>query len=170
MDREPRTAECKRNAGFQSGAVLIGFLALTLGVGIFAGLVTEPNVLGWYPTLAKPPFNPPNWIFAPIWAVIYILMAIAGWRVWRVTDFRAQALLYWVMQLALNFAWPFIFFGAHQMTAALIEIAVLWLAVLITTIAFFRIDRIAGWLFAPYLLWVSFATALNGAIWQLNPA
>lgn len=170
MDREPRTAERKRNAGFQSGVVLIGFLALTLGVGIFAGLVTEPNVLRWYPTLAKPSFNPPNWIFAPIWAVIYILMAIAGWRVWRVTDFRAQALLYWALQLALNFAWPFIFFGAHQMTAALIEIAVLWLAVLITTIAFFRIDRIAGWLFVPYLLWVSFAAVLNGAIWQLNPA
>lgn len=170
MVRDFQTAERSRNTGFQNIAVLIGFLALTLGVGIFAGLVTEPNVMSWYPTLTKPSFNPPNWVFAPVWTTLYILMAVAGWRVWRITDFRARALLYWALQLVLNFAWSFIFFGAHQITAALIEIAVLWLAGLTTTVTFFRIDRIAGWLFVPYLLWVSFAAVLNGAIWQLNPA
>jgi len=159
----------RMRGGFQSIAVLIGFLALALGVGIFAALVTEPNVVSWYPTLAKPSFNPPNWVFAPVWTTLYVLMAIAGWRVWRITDFGATPMLYWVMQLALNFAWSFIFFGAHQIFAALIEIAMLWIAVLVTTIAFFRVDRIAGALFVPYLLWVSFAAALNAAIYQLNP-
>ena len=163
-------AGARERAGFQSVAVLVGFLALTLGVGIFAGLVTEPNVLTWYPTLTKPSFNPPNWVFAPVWTALYILMAIAGWRVWRVTDFASRPMLYWAVQLALNFAWSFIFFGAHKILAALIEIAVLWLAVSITTIAFFRIDRVAGWLFTPYLAWVSFAAALNAAIHHLNPA
>lgn len=155
--------------GFQSAAVLVAFLALSLGVGILAGLVTEPNVTTWYPALVKPSFNPPAWVFAPVWTALYILMAVAGWRVWRITDFGAQPMLYWAVQLALNFVWSFIFFGAHQILAALIEIAILWLAVLSTTIAFFRIDKIAGWLFAPYLLWVSFAAVLNGAIWELNP-
>jgi len=169
MVRQFHAVSRARGGGFQNVAVLIGFLALTLGVGIFAGLVTEPNVLTWYPTLAKPSFNPPNWVFAPVWTVLYILMAVAGWRVWRITDFESRALLFWVMQLALNFAWSFIFFGAHAIGLALIEIAVLWLTVLLTTVTFFRIDRIAGWLFVPYLAWVSFAAALNGAIHQLNP-
>jgi tryptophan-rich sensory protein len=159
----------RAHGGFQNIAVLIGFLALTLGVGILAGLVTEPKIPSWYSPLAKPSFSPPNGVFAPVWTTLYILMAIAGWRVWRVTDFNALPMLYWLMQLALNFAWPLIFFGAHQLLAALIEIAMLWIAVLITTVAFFRIDRIAGWLFVPYLLWVSFASALNFAIYSLNP-
>jgi tryptophan-rich sensory protein len=169
MVREFHAAEQARGGGFQSVAVLVGFLALALGVGVFAGLVTEPNVLTWYPALAKPSFNPPNWLFAPVWTTLYILMAVAGWRVWRVTDFDSRALLFWVTQLVLNFAWSFIFFGAHEIGLALIEIAMLWLMVLLTMLAFFRIDRIAGWLFVPYLAWVSFAAALNGAIHHLNP-
>lgn len=164
------SATGRTGRGFQSAAVLIGFLALSLGVGILAALVTEPNVVSWYPSLAKPSFNPPNWVFAPVWTTLYIFMAIAGWRVWRVADFGAQPMLYWLIQLALNFAWSFIFFGAHQLLAALIEIAMLWMAVFVTTIAFFRIDRIAGWLFVPYLLWVSFAGVLNAEIYSLNPA
>jgi tryptophan-rich sensory protein len=163
------SAAIRQRGRLQSVAVFVGFLALSLGVGILSGLVTEESVLTWYPTLVKPSFNPPNRVFAPVWTTLYILIAVAGWRVWRITDFGAQPMLYWAMQLALNFAWSFIFFGAHQVLAALIEIAMLWLAVLCTTIAFFRIDKIAGWLFAPYLLWVSFAAVLNGAIWELNP-
>lgn len=164
------TTTVRTSSRFQSAAVLIGFLALSLGVGILSALVTEPNVVSWYPSLAKPSFNPPNWVFAPVWTTLYIFMAIAGWRVWRITDFGAQPMLYWLIQLALNFAWSFIFFGAHQLLAALIEIAMLWIAILVTTIAFFRIDRGAGWLFAPYLLWVSFAGVLNAEIYSLNPA
>lgn len=157
-----------RSYGTQNILVLIGFLALTLGVGVFAGLLTEPNVLTWYATLAKPSFNPPNWVFAPVWTILYALMAIAGWRVWRVRDFHSGALLFWAAQLALNFAWSFVFFGMHAIGLALIEVAILWLMVLLTMLSFFRIDRIAGWLFVPYLAWVSFAAALNGAILQLN--
>jgi len=168
MVRKFHTGEQARGGGFQSAAVLTGFLALTLGVGIFAGLVTEPNVQTWYPTLIKPSFNPPNWLFAPVWTTLYILIAIAGWRVWRVTDFNSRALLFWILQLALNFAWSFIFFGAHKIGLALIEVAVLWLMVLLTTIAIFRIDRPAGFLFVPYLVWVSFAALLNLSIWRLN--
>jgi tryptophan-rich sensory protein len=159
----------RTRGGFQRAAVLIGFLALSLGVGILAELVAGPNILSWYPSLTKPSFNPPNWAFAPVWSTLYVFIAIAGWRVWCVTDFNAQPMLYWLIQLALNAAWPFIFFGAHQLLAALIEIAMLLIAVLITTVAFFRIDRIAGWLFVPYLLWVSFAGALNLEIYSLNP-
>lgn len=169
MNREFHVSTRVRGGGFQNVAVLIGFLALALGVGVFAGLITEPNVLTWYPVLAKPSFNPPNWVFAPVWTTLYILMAVAGWRVWRITDFESRALLFWAVQLVLNFAWSFIFFGAHNIGLALIEIAALWLMVLLTMVAFFRIDRIAGWLFAPYLAWVSFAAALNAAIHQLNP-
>lgn len=155
--------------GAQSIAVLIGFLALSLGVGVLAGQVTELNVANWYPRLIKPAFNPPNWLFAPVWTALYILIAIAAWRVWCIQDFSSRALLLWIVQLALNFAWSFIFFGAHQIGFALIEISILWLAVLMTTLAFFRVDRVAGLLFVPYMLWLSFAAALNGAIYQLNP-
>ncbi|MBS0275223.1 MAG: tryptophan-rich sensory protein [Proteobacteria bacterium] len=169
MVRELHVRKRRRGGGFQDVAVLTGFLALTLGVGVFAGLVAEPNALTWYPTLAKPLFNPPNWVFAPVWTVLYVLMAVAGWRVWRITDFESRALLFWVAQLALNFAWPFIFFGVHAIGLALIEIAALWFLVLLTMVAFLRVDRIAGWLFAPYLAWLSFAAALNAAIHQLNP-
>jgi translocator protein len=144
------------------------FLALVLAAGFGAGMVTAPNIAGWYSTLAKPSFNPPNWVFAPVWTTLYVLIAIAAWRVWRVTGLTSRAMLYWFVQLALNFAWSFIFFGAHQTGLALIEIAVLWLAILMTMAAFFRIDRTAGLLFVPYLAWVSFAGFLNFSIWQLN--
>ena len=153
---------------FTSAAMFVAFLVLTLAVGFAAGLATEPNIAGWYSHLAKPSFNPPNWIFAPVWTTLYVLMAIAAWRVWRVTGLGARAMLFWFVQLALNFAWSFIFFNAHQIGFALIEIAVLWLFVAITMIAFFRIDMIAGALFLPYLAWVSFAGVLNDAIWRLN--
>ena len=158
----------RTGGGFRSVAVLVGFLALTLGVGILGGLVTAPSVVSWYPTLVKPSFNPPNWVFAPVWTTLYILMAIAGWRVWRVTGFESRALLFWVLQLALNFAWSFIFFGMHEVGWALIEIAALWFLVLFTMIAFLRIDRPAGLLFLPYLAWVSFAALLNAFVWHLN--
>ena len=104
-----------------------------------------------------------------MWTTLYILMAIAAWRVWRVAGFESRPLLYWFVQLALNFAWSFIFFGAHHVAFALIEIAVLWLMIVLTTASFFRRDRLAGWLLVPYLVWVSFAGVLNTAIWRLNP-
>ena len=147
---------------------LLAFLLLTLAVGAVAGIATAKGVNGWYATLEKPSFNPPNGVFAPVWTTLYVLMAIAAWRVWRLRGIASVALILFFVQLALNFAWSFIFFTAHDIRVALMEIAVLWLAIVLTTIAFFRADRIAGWLMVPYIAWVSFASLLNYSVYQLN--
>jgi len=147
---------------------LLPFLVLTLGVGAASGYATVHDVATWYPTLIKPSFNPPNWVFAPVWTALYILMAIAAWRVWRVAGAFSRALLLFYVQLALNCAWSFLFFKDHRIAAALADIAVMFVLILATAIAFGRRDRWAGILFLPYLAWVGFAAALNGAVWQLN--
>ena len=145
-------------------------LALSFVVAWVGGAATFDNVRTWYPGLAKPAFNPPNWVFGPVWTVLYVLMAVAAWRVWRrrTSPGVRLALGLYGLQLALNLAWSVIFFGLHQIGAALAEILALLAAILATTLAFWRIDRPAAVMFAPYLAWVSFATALNLAIWQLN--
>ena len=148
--------------------VLFGFLVFTLAVGFIAGQVTAPNIPSWYIHLAKPSFNPPSWVFAPAWTTLYVLMAVAAWRIWRVKGFRTPALGLWLVQLGLNFAWSFIFFGAHAPGPAFAELILLWLAIGATLVAFGRIDRPAGWLLSPYLAWVSFAGVLNFWVWQLN--
>jgi tryptophan-rich sensory protein len=147
---------------------LAAFLAVTLAVGVTAAIFTEPQIAGWYATLAKPSFNPPNAVFAPAWTTLYILMAVAAWRVWRVTGLMSVALTLYFLQLTLNFAWSMIFFGQHQVALALADIAALWLAILATLFAFFRADRWAGMLMLPYLAWVGFAAVLNYEIWRLN--
>ena len=149
--------------------VLLVFLGFTLAVGFVAGQVTAPNIASWYSTLAKPSCNPPNWVFAPVWTALYVLIAISAWRVWRVAGWRSQGLALWLIQLALNFAWSFIFFGAHNPGAALADLVVLWLAIAATLTVFWRTDRPAGVLLIPYLAWVSFAGLLNFWVWQLNP-
>lgn len=149
--------------------VLCGFILLCLAVGGIAGAFTAEAVTTWYPTLTKPPFNPPNWIFAPVWTALYIMMAVAAWRVWRNGTQLKGALGLFYAQLALNFLWSFLFFGAHALGLALAEIALLWLAIGATTITFWKIDRTAGLLFVPYWAWVSFAMILNASIWWLNP-
>jgi translocator protein len=148
-------------------SVLAGFMALCLAVGFGAGLVTAPAVVEWYPTLAKPSWNPPNWLFAPAWTLLYVMMAIAAWLVWKAGNAGA-ALLLWAAQLALNFAWSLLFFGARSPGLALIEVAVLWLAIAATIFAFSFKSRTATFLMVPYLCWVSFAAALNAAIVMLN--
>ena len=148
--------------------VLLVFIVFTLTIGFLAGQVTAPNIPGWYAHLAKPSFNPPNWIFAPAWTTLYFLIAVAAWRVWRLGGWRAKGLALWLIQLALNFSWSFIFFGAHAPGAAFAELSVMWLAILATLVVFGRTDRIAGWLLVPYLAWVSFAGLLNFWVWQLN--
>jgi benzodiazapine receptor len=149
---------------------LIGFLALCLVVSAIGGAVTATSVGTWYPTLQKPPFNPPDWVFAPVWTTLYVLMAIAGWRVWRCVGRRLNvtALKLFALQLALNLAWSFVFFGAQQIGLALVEICFLLFSIIATAILFWRIDRIAGTLFLPYIFWVAFATALNASLWLLN--
>jgi tryptophan-rich sensory protein len=132
---------------------LIGFFILTVGGGLAIGFLTAPGE--WYGGLAKPAFNPPNWLFAPVWTVLYGLIAVAGWRIW------------WV-QLGLNFLWSPTFFAAHRIGLALVVILLLLAAILAFIIMSWRQDRAAAWLFAPYAAWVAFASVLNAAIWLLN--
>lgn len=145
-------------------------LALTLAVGAVGGLATASSVGTWYAALAKPAFNPPNWVFGPVWTSLYILMAIAAWRVYRASAGRARraALRLYAAQLALNLGWSLLFFGLRQPPLALAELAVLIAAVLGTTVLFWRVDRPAGLLLIPYLLWISFAFLLNWEIVRLN--
>ena len=147
---------------------LLGLIILTLLVGASGTFFTEPNIPTWYAALAKPDFNPPNWLFAPVWTTLYILMAVAAWRVWKITGVKAPEMALWGVQLALNFLWTPLFFGAHLLLVALVEMAALWLAIAATAALFWHRDRIAGLMMLPYLAWVSFAFCLNYAIWQLN--
>jgi tryptophan-rich sensory protein len=146
--------------------MLFALLAATLAVGYVASLATVPNIAGWYAGLHKPSFNPPDGIFAPVWTALYVLMAIAAWRVWRKAGLRPLGL--YALQLVLNGLWSFIFFGAHAIGAALAEIVLLLALVLAMTGSFWGKDRIAGLLLLPYAAWVLFALVLNAAIWRLN--
>jgi benzodiazapine receptor len=154
-----------------SWAVLAGFIALCLGVGAAGGLITARSVAEWYPTLAKPEWTPPNWLFAPVWTALYIAMGFAAWLVWK-KDMRfagvRAALILFMAQLALNFAWSFLFFGFRMPGLALINIVMLFLLIAMTAFAFYQQSRWAGLIMLPYLAWVGFATALNFAIWRLN--
>ena len=154
----------------QDAVALVVFLVLCLAVSGIGGGITATSVGTWYQTLQKPPFNPPDWVFAPVWTILYILMAIAGWRVWRRTRFEAggKALTVFAVQLGLNLLWSYLFFGLQQIGLALIEIIILLLAITVNTALFWRIDRLAGALFVPYVLWVTYATVLNGSLWLLN--
>ena len=147
--------------------VLAGFIAVCLSVGALAGLVTAPAVTEWYPTLVKPSWRPPNWLFAPVWTILYVMMAVAAWLVWKAGNSRA-ALLLWAGQLLLNFAWSFLFFGARSPGLGLIDIVALWLAIAATLFALSLKSRLAAALMLPYLFWVSFALALNASIFLLN--
>ncbi len=148
--------------------VLTGSILLTLVVGAIGGLSTADAIPTWFTTLNKPSFNPPSWVFGPVWTTLYIMMAVAAWRIWLVEGFKRNWLAPYVVQLLLNLGWSLIFFGARRPDLALIEIVLLWISIVVTLVAFRRIDRVAGWLLAPYLAWVTFATILNGAIWWLN--
>jgi translocator protein len=139
--------------------------------GILGALTTETGTSPWYRELAKPPFQPPGWVFGPVWTLLYALMGVAAWRVWRraiETPGRRRALGLFAAQLALNAAWSPIFFGAHAITVALIVLIALAVVLLATLVEFARIDRTAASMLAPYLAWVAFATVLNGAIVALN--
>ena len=145
------------------------FLLATLGVGAGASLFTTPEIPTWYAGLNRPSIAPPNWVFAPVWTTLYVLMAVAAWRVWRVAGLKSLEIGAYATQLIFNFAWSAIFFAGHRIGLALADIGLLFLLVLITTILFWRRDRIAGLLFLPYLAWTGFAAALNQAFWALNP-
>jgi tryptophan-rich sensory protein len=143
-----------------------------LAIGYFSGIVTRSAILDWYPTLIKPSFNPPNWIFAPVWSMLYIMMGVAAGLVWNRIDYDKdavkKALVFFAVQLALNALWSYLFFGLHNPMLAGLEIIVLWLMIYETYIQFAKINKIAGYLLIPYLAWVSFAAVLNASIWWLN--
>ena len=162
--------EFVRRQGVRSGMALAGFLALCLFVSALGGWVTSTSVGSWYQTLDKPSFNPPDWLFAPVWTALYIMIAFAGWRIWRKAGFdRARAaFIAYFTQLGLNLLWSFLFFGAQNAALALGEILLLLAAIIVTALLFARIDKIAAFLFVPYATWVAFATLLNASIVVLN--
>jgi benzodiazapine receptor len=149
---------------------LPAFFLVCFAVAAAGGAVTARAVEAWYPRLEKPVFTPPNAVFAPVWSVLFAMIAIAGFRVWRRVGFTAQDRVWsvYAVQLVLNFGWSALFFGIKAPDVALAEILVLWVAILANLMIFRRIDRVAGWLLAPYLLWVSYAALLNAAIVVLN--
>jgi tryptophan-rich sensory protein len=147
---------------------LLAFILVTLIIGADASVFTEPSIPTWYANLVHPGIAPPNWVFAPVWTTLYVLMAVAAWRVWRISGTRSKEMIAYGVQLVLNFAWSAIFFAAHQIGLAMIESVLLVLAILLTTILFFRRDRLAGLLLLPYLGWTCFAAVLTHAFWVLN--
>ena len=149
---------------------LAGFILLCLVAGAIGGSFAAPGLRQWYGSLSKPTWAPPNAIFGPVWMTLYVLMAVAAWRVWvaRQAKARRPALILFMVQLGLNVAWPLVFFTLRMPGAAAIELGVLWVSILATTVVFFGASRIAALLMTPYLLWVTFAGFLNIAIWRLN--
>jgi translocator protein len=149
---------------------LIVLLILCFAVAVVGGLVTTPNIPNWYADLAKPSWTPPDWVFGPVWSILYFSMAIAAWLVWRQAGLASSVvpMALFGVQLLLNGLWSWLFFGLHSPSAAAIDVVLLWIAIAATTVAFWRQSTVAGMLFVPYLAWVSFASVLNLAIWQLN--
>ena len=142
------------------------------GAGLIGSVATFPSIPTWYATLEKPFFNPPNWLFGPVWTTLYALMGISAFLVWRkgIRDRQVKvALGIFVAQLILNSLWSIVFFGLHSLLGGLIVILPLWVAILLSIVTFYRISKTAGVLLIPYILWVSFATLLNFSLWQLNP-
>ncbi len=148
--------------------MLILFVGICLAVGAVGGWVTADSVKTWYTTINKPSFTPPNWLFGPVWTVLYVLMGVAAWRVWCNSRPARGPLMLFAVQLALNLAWSVVFFGAHQIGGVVAVIVALEIAIVATIVAFRRIDGLAALLLVPYALWVAFATVLNIAVWQLN--
>lgn len=148
----------------RSSLMLAGFILLTF-LAPLAGAWTPPGE--WYRSLAKPSWTPPGWVFGPAWTLPYLCMAVAVWGVWRRVGWSAPT-RWWQVQLALNAAWTPVFFGLREPGWAFAGIVLLWLAIAVTMQKFFPVVRRAGWLLVPYLLWVTFASALNFAIWRMN--
>jgi tryptophan-rich sensory protein len=151
----------------KAAVAALGAVMVAASIG---SLATTPNIPIWYEGLTKPAFNPPNWVFAPVWSALYAMMAYAFYRILRLrpSPARASAIMSYCGQLALNALWSVVFFGLHSPSVGFLVVVSLWVLILLTFLRFLALDRIAGWLFAPYLGWVSFAALLNAAIWRLN--
>jgi translocator protein len=162
--------EDRNRQNWSSLAVLALFVAVCIAVSGAGALFTADSVRHWYPMLQKPAWTPPSWLFGPVWTILYIMMACAAWLVWRRRASASVngALGLFVFQLALNAAWSPLFFGLRNPLAGLLDIVPLWASILATIASFWKISPVAGTLLVPYWLWVSFATALNFAIWRMN--
>jgi translocator protein len=145
--------------------ILAAFIIVVVAVGGLIGTQSLPGT--WYEGLAKPPFNPPNWIFGPVWFALYLLIAIAGWRIFMI-DAGSTAMKFWYAQMALNWAWSPIWFKAQLIWPAFVVIVLIWLAIVGFIVTARKLDKPAAWLFVPYLAWVSFASLLNLSIGILN--
>ena len=150
--------------------MLLLIIFICFAVAGIGSRVTMPSVANWYTGLRKPNWTPPDWLFGPVWTVLYLSMAVAAWLVWRCVGLSGAALPLAVfgIQLALNFAWSIIFFGRNNIGLALVDIVLLWLAIVATILVFRQVSILAGWLLVPYLVWVTFAAALNFSIWRMN--
>lgn len=147
----------------------LGALALCWIVAGLGSLATFSQIPTWYATIAKPAWNPPSWLFGPVWTVLYLLMAISLYLLWTSKNKdKARAIDFFYIQLILNILWSWIFFGWHQIGLALVEIILLWVFIFATIISSYKVSRIGSWLLIPYILWVSFAGYLNYTIWMLN--
>lgn len=168
----PRSSDCRAAPRSASGRLesllaLAGWFGVTFGAAWF-GAQFSPGE--WYAGLDKPSWNPPNWIFGPVWTGLYAMMAISAWLVWRLGGFRLQAwpLVVFLIQLALNAVWSWLFFGLRNPALAFVEIVALWVAIGVTLLLFRRRSPMAAWLLVPYLAWVTFAAVLNFTLWRLN--
>ncbi len=156
---------------FNKTAALCISIIVPLAVGAIAGIITSPEIDGWYRSLRKPGFNPPDWIFGPVWTLLYITMGISVYLIWKInttTELKKKAVFIFGLQLLFNFLWSILFFYFHLVFLALIDILILWGLILYMIYIFRKIKPTAGLMNIPYLLWVSFATALNISIWALN--
>ena len=146
-------------------AITVCFLAASIG-----GFATTSSVNGWFAEINKPTWNPPDWIFGPVWTVLYLMMGVSAWLVWKQSGFNKArlALVFFAVQLALNTTWSVLFFGLRQPGWAFAEIIALWISIALTTVLFYKHSKLAAGLLVPYLLWVTFAAGLNFAIWSLN--
>jgi translocator protein len=149
---------------------LVCFLVVVFAAAALGSVATSSSVRDWYVALEKPSWNPPAWLFGPVWTTLYVMMAVAAWSVWRERGWRGArgALALFGVQLGLNSLWSVLFFGLRAPGLALVEILLMWGAILATLVAFWRVRPLAGALLVPYLAWVSFAAVLNAVLWRLN--
>jgi len=157
-------------SGMKQAVGLVALIAVCFSAAAAGGAATYPRIEGWYATLSKPSWTPPDWLFGPVWSVLYTCMAVAAWLVWQQRGLAGARgpLLLFAVQLGLNVAWSWLFFGFMNLGLGLVDIILLWIAIAATLVVFWRRSVAAGLLFVPYLAWVGFAAVLNYSIWQLN--
>jgi translocator protein len=149
---------------------LLPFLVVCFTAAGAASLATGSSIHTWYSLLKKPEWNPPNWVFGPVWTIVYAMMALSAWLVWREVGWAGAkpALILFGIQLVLNTAWSMLFFGMQAIGAAFGDILLLWMMIVATAVAFYSVSFLAAWLLIPYIAWVGFASYLNFRIWQMN--